>query len=143
MIWTFVGLGSLYRMLPCTQGGGDSMLYSFIWGCTVRPLQSDDGKCAGWAGCSEPLLVIPWALWGISAGAIMNTEIVDDDEEETRSVSRHMMLEQKAGMVSSIMLIGKRNLILYTESQALSVILPSLETENVHPGVLVCLRVGL
>ena len=130
MIWTFVGLGSLYRVLPCTQGGGDSMLYSFIWGCTVRPLQSDDGKCAGWAGCSEPLLVIPWALWGISAGAIINTEIVDDDDEETRSVSRHRI-------ESSIMLIGKMNLILYIESQAMRVILPSLEA-NVDPGVLVC-----
>ena len=84
-----------------------------------------------WTGCSEPLLVIPWALWGISAGAIMNTElIVDDEDEETRSVIRNMM-------ESSIMLIGKMNLILYIESQAMRVILPSLEA-NVDPGVLVC-----
>ena len=130
MIWTFVGLGSSYRVVPCMQGGGDSMLYSFIWGCTMRPFQSDEGKCVAWTGCSEPLLVIPWALWGISAGAIINTEIVDDDDEETRSVSRHRI-------ESSIMLIGKMNLILYIESQAMRVILPSLEA-NVDPGVLVC-----
>ena len=60
----------------------------------------------------------------------MSTEIVDDEEEETRSVSRHRT-------VSSMMLIGMMNLILYTESKAMRAILPSLE-ENVDPGVLVC-----
>ena len=60
----------------------------------------------------------------------MSTEIVDDEDEETRSVNRHRM-------EFSIMLIGKMNLILYTESQAMRVILPSLEA-NVDPGVLVC-----
>lgn len=78
-----------------------------------------------WAGCSEPLLVIPSALWGISAGAIMNTDIVDDEDEETRSVSRHRT-------ESSIMLIGRMNLILYIVSQAMRVILPSLQA-NVDP----------
>ena len=120
MIRTFVGLGSSYRVLPCTQGGGDSMLYSLIWGCTVRPLQSEEGKCVAWAGCSEPLLVIPSALWGISAGAIMNTEIVDDEDEENSITSFCLM-----------------NLILYIVSQAMRVILSSLEA-NVDSGVLVC-----
>ena len=82
------------------------MLYRFIWGCTVRPLQSEEGKCVVWAGCSEPLFFMLWALRGISAGAIMSTEIVDDEEDETRSVSR----------TSSITLIGRMNLFGYREN---------------------------
>ena len=56
--------------------------------------------------CSEPLFVMPWALRGISAGAIMSTEIVNDEEDETRSVSR----------TSSIMLIGRMYFILHIVS---------------------------
>ena len=60
----------------------------------------------------------------------MNTEIVDDEDEEASSVSSHRMFEQKTGTVSSTMLIGKRNLNPYMESQALRANLLSLETEN-------------
>ena len=73
----------------------------------------------------------------------MNTEIVDDEEEEeTSSVSRHRMFEQKTGMVLSTMLIGKRNLNLYMESQALRANLPSLGTENDETGGLAYLCAG-
>ena len=40
-------------------------------------------------------------------------EIVDDEEEENSSVSRHRMFEHKTRTVSSTMLIGKRNLNMY------------------------------
>ena len=69
----------------------------------------------------------------------MNTEIVDDEDEEASSVSSHRMFEQKTGTMSSTMLIGKRNLNLYMESQALRVNLPSPETENDETAGLACL----
>ena len=54
----------------------------------------------------EPLFVMPWHLRGISAGALMSTEIVGDVEDEARSVSR----------ISTITLIGRMYLILYIVS---------------------------
>ena len=50
---------------------------------------------AAWAGCCEALFIMPWALRGISAGAMMSTEILDDVDDEAKSLSR----------MSSIMLI--------------------------------------
>ena len=101
------------------------MLYSIIWGCTVRPLQSDEMNWACWVAPSKPLVIMTWALRGIIVGAIRNIKIVEDEEEENSSVSSHIMLEQKAGTGSNTMVIGKRNLNLCMVSMALSVNCPS------------------
>ena len=60
-----------------------------------------------WAGGCEALFGIPWALRGISAGAMMSTEILDDEDDEAKSPSR----------MSSIMLMGRMYLSLYIMSQ--------------------------
>ena len=109
-------------MLPWTQSGGASILKSFIFGCTVRPLQSAEGKWVAWAGCCEPLFVMPWALRGISAGAMMSTEIVGDVDDEAKSPSR----------MSSIMLIGRMYFSLYMSQKRW---VTSLRVEvSVDPG---------
>ena len=76
-----------------------------------------------WAGCCEALSVMPWALRGISAGAMMSTEIVGDVDDDAKSPSR----------MSSIMLIGSMYFILYITSQRMWV--TSLRVEaGVDPG---------
>ena len=101
------------------------MLYSIIWGCTVRPLQSDEMNWACWVAPSKPLVIMTWALRGIIVGAIRNIKIVEDDEEENSSVSRNSMLEQKAGMVLNTIVIVRRNLNLCMVPMALFVNCPS------------------
>ena len=53
------------------------------------------------------MFVMPWALRGISAGAMMSTEIVDDVDDEAKSPSR----------MSIIMLMGRMYRSLYIMSQ--------------------------
>ena len=74
------------------------------------PWQSDDMNWASWVVPLEPLVTMPWALRGISAGAIRSTVMVEDDDEENRSVSKHIRFEQKVGTVSNNMVMGRTNL---------------------------------
>ena len=69
-------------------------------------MQSLEGNVV-WA---DPLFIMPWALHVITAGGKMNTEIVGDDEDETRSVSRASI------RISTTILIGRMYLILYIVS---------------------------
>ena len=65
--------------------------------------QSDDMNWASWVAPVEPLVerwTMPWVLQGSKAGAIRSTLMVEVEDDENISVSRHIRFEKKAGVAS-------------------------------------------